>query len=344
MIEYVYVRTPDAAELAELKRMTRQEVGRVSQRAQMILLSAQRRTVPEIAGIFDVEYTTVRKWIRRFDAAGPAGLYDEPRSGRPHKLTRTIHDKLLRMIQQDPEQSGYQATFWTVAMLVLAIADQLRIHVSQSAVRQALHRARLAWGRPRLAMPPKTDPDKAAKQWAIAQAVVEAGPEAAVLYADESRIELLPLVRAMWHWVGQQIRVPTPGSNVVRDVFGALNIRTGQWTYLVREHMYKEDFIVFLEHLLAVYATGVVILIVDNYSSHTAGVVCTWLEEHPRLRLYYLPKYCSHLNPVENIWLRLKGQIAANRLYGSMQRLLDAVDTFFCDMTPQLALNWADAG
>ncbi len=343
MIDYVYVRTPNDDELQELKRMTRQEIGRVAQRAQMILLSAQRRTVPEIARIFEVEYKTVRKWIRRFNAAGPGGLYDEPRSGRPHKLSETVRDKLIEMIQQDPERAGYQATFWTVAMLVLALADQLRVQLSQSSVRQALHRARLAWGRPRLAMPPKTDPEKAAKQWAIAQAVVDAGPEAAVLYADESRIELLPLLRAMWHWVGQQIRVPTPGSNIVRDVFGALNIRTGQWTYLVREHMYKEDFIVFLEHLLAVYTTGVVILIVDNYSSHTACVVQTWLEEHPRLRLYYLPKYCSHLNPVENIWLRLKGQIAANRLYGSMQRLLAAVDNFFHDMTPQLALTWADA-
>ena len=61
----------------------------------------------------------------------------------------------------------------------------------------------LSWGRPRLAMPDKVDPEKAAKQWAIAQAVVEAGPEATVLYADESRIQLLPLLRAMWHWVGE---------------------------------------------------------------------------------------------------------------------------------------------
>ena len=38
MIEYVSVRTPSDAELHELKRMTRQEIGRVSQRAQMILL------------------------------------------------------------------------------------------------------------------------------------------------------------------------------------------------------------------------------------------------------------------------------------------------------------------
>jgi transposase len=343
MIDYVYVRTPSDEELQELKRMTRQEIGRVSQRAQMILLSAQQRIVPEIARIFDVEYKTVRKWIHRFDAHGPAGLYDEPRSGRPRKMTENVQDELVDMVQQDPERYGYQATFWTVAMLVLAMAEKLQIHLSSSTVRQTLHRARLAWGRPRLAMPGKTDPEKAAKQWATAQAVIEAGPQAAVLYADESSIELLPLIRSMWHWIGQQIRVPTPGSNVTRSVFGALNIRTGQWTHLVREHIYKEDFIAFLEHLLEVYATGIVILIVDNYSSHTAGDVKTWLVEHPRLRLFYLPKYCSHLNPVESIWLRLKGTIAANRLYGSMQRLLDAVDTFFCDMTPELALAWADA-
>ena len=85
-------------------------------------------------------------------------------------------------------------------------------------------------------------------------------------------------------------------------------------------------------------------MIVDNYSSHTAGLVKDWLAEHSRLQLFYLPKYCSHLNPVENIWLRLKGQIAANRLYGSLQRLLDAVARFFDDMTPELALTWADAG
>jgi hypothetical protein len=39
----------------------------------------------------------------------------------------------------------------------------------------------------------------------------------------------------------------------------------------------EKDFIVFLEHLLTVCADGTMILIVDNYSSHTAGVVKAWL-------------------------------------------------------------------
>jgi hypothetical protein len=51
-------------------------------------------------------------------------------------------------------------------------------------------------------MPQKTDPEKAAKQGQLAKAVVEASQETVILYADESRVQLLPLLRAMWYWVG----------------------------------------------------------------------------------------------------------------------------------------------
>jgi transposase len=247
------------------------------------------------------------------------------------------------MMQTTPEQEGYRTTLWTVAVLALALTHRLKTAFSVSVIRRALHHIGLRWGRPRLDMPQKTDPEKAQKQWVIVKAVVTAPPEAVILYADESRVQLLPLIRAMWHWVGQQIRIPTPGSNVTRTLFGALNIRSGQWTYLVRKRMRKEDFIAFLEHLLVTYPDVPIILIVDNYSSHTAHLVRDWLATQERLDLYYLPKYCSHLNPVEGIWLRLKNKIAANRLYGSMQSLLEAVDRFFSEMSPERALIWAAA-
>jgi len=339
----LYARQPTDEEIQELKRMTRRAVGRVSRRAQMILLSVRRVGVPEIARLFEVTRTTVRFWIRRFDAEGPPGLYDRERSGRPRKATPGVIDAIVKMVQDDPQKEGYVATFWTVAMLTLALVNKLKVKLSPSALRETLHQMGLRWGRPRLGMPEKVDPEKAQKQWAMVKAVVEAPVEAAILYADEARVQLLPLVRAMWHWVGQQIRIPTPGTNVTRALFGALNIRTGQWTYLVRQHLRKEDFIAFLEHLLVAYPGIPIILIVDNYSSHTAHIVRGWLKEHPRLQLYYLPKYCSHLNPVEGIWLQLKNKIAANRLYGSMKLLLQAVDTCFNEMTPDKALTWAGA-
>jgi transposase len=341
----IYVRPLTDDEQAELKRMTRQAPGRVSQRAQMILLSAQRRTVPEIATIFAISRATVRFWIGQFEAAGPAALYDDPRSGRPRKLRADAEAALVHLLERDPMQvdASYLATFWTTAMLALVLTTQLHLQICRNTVRNALQRLKLRWRRPRLAMPRKTDPEKARKQWEIAQAVITAGPDAALLYADESRVQTLPLLRAMWQWLGQQVRVPTPGSNTTRALFGALNIRTGAWHYQVYRRMQKEDFIAFLEYLLTVYPTQLIILIVDNYSSHTAHDVADWLATHPRLQLHFLPKYCSHLNPVEPIWLQMKGQIAANRLYGSIKLVLAALDTFFARMTPAQALTWAAA-
>jgi transposase len=275
--------------------MIRQEVGPVSPRAEVISLSIRRKKIPELADFFEVSCAPVRFWIHRFNAYGPAGLYDQERSGRPRKVTPEV--------KEDTHKESYLATFWMVEMLVSAVSNRLKVTLSLGALRGALHQLGLRWGRPRLRMPNKADPEKAQKQWAIAKTVVEAPQNAAILYGDEPRIQLLPLIRVMWHWAGQQIRVPTPGTNVTRILFGALNIRTGQWAHLLRERIFKEDLVAFLEHLLIVYPGGPIILMVDNFSSRTARLVREWLEKHARLQSYYLPRYCSHLNPIEGIWL-----------------------------------------
>lgn len=86
----IYVRALDKKEHLELKRIKRREIGRVSQRAHMVLLSAQRWAVPDIANLFEVSQATVRAWIRKFEALGPQGLYDDDRSGRPRKKAVNI--------------------------------------------------------------------------------------------------------------------------------------------------------------------------------------------------------------------------------------------------------------
>jgi len=105
------------------------------------------------------------------------------------------------------------------------VGARLQVHLSLSAIRGTLHQIDLRWGRPRLGMPEQVDPEEAQKQWAMVKAVVDAPPETVILYADESRVQLLPLIGAMWHWVGQQVRIPTPGTNVSRALFGALETR-----------------------------------------------------------------------------------------------------------------------
>ena len=79
----IFVRSLQEAERRELKRLARREVGRVSERIRMILLSSRGYTVPQIAAIFECDEATVRSWIERFEAGGVEGVRDRPRAGRP---------------------------------------------------------------------------------------------------------------------------------------------------------------------------------------------------------------------------------------------------------------------
>src|SRR2546423_12874841 len=72
-------------ERREVQQVSRQAVGRVALRAQMVLLCARGYRVPQIAQIHDCGEDVVRLWLHRYHAAGIAGLADEPRSGRPPK-------------------------------------------------------------------------------------------------------------------------------------------------------------------------------------------------------------------------------------------------------------------
>ncbi len=79
----LYARTLTDEERQRLRRMARQEVGRVSQRALIVLLSEKHKSVPELAAWFDTSRATVRFWIHRFNISGLSGLYDAERCGRP---------------------------------------------------------------------------------------------------------------------------------------------------------------------------------------------------------------------------------------------------------------------
>ena len=129
------LRQPTAEEHCELKRMTRQEIGRVSQRAQIILLVAQGRTYAETGRIFATSNVVVRYWIARFNAEGPVGLFDRFRSGRPRKATPEVVSAIDKIIREDPKEVGQLATFWTVAMMALALVGRLGLKISPSTVR-----------------------------------------------------------------------------------------------------------------------------------------------------------------------------------------------------------------
>ena len=323
-----------------LERVRRRAVGRVSQRAHMVLLSARGYTVEQIAEIFGVGEDVVRKWLHRYEREGPLGLDDRPRPGRPPKerLARHIVDA---QASNPPCNGGLVQGCWTAGLLAVFLATRFRLSLSTASVRRYLHRAGWRWARPRLAPAThaprgqrKEDPAAALKLARLAQAIAST---ATLLYLDECDLHLLPVIRACW-MKGPRLRVPTPGQNAKRALFGALNARTGQVHHLVRPRKRAAHFVEFLDTLAAAYPAGEVILALDNVITHDAKLVRAWLArpEHARFRFLWLPKYSAHEhNPIERVWGLMKDAVAANRLHGSIDRLVDEADRFFASTSFQ---------
>ncbi len=62
----------------ELAQVSRQAVGRVALRAQMVLLAARGYSVPRIAEVHDCGQDVVRLWLHRYSEEGVHGLEDTP--------------------------------------------------------------------------------------------------------------------------------------------------------------------------------------------------------------------------------------------------------------------------
>src|SRR5690349_20892382 len=134
----------------ELRRVSRQAVGRVALRAQMVLLSDRSFSVPQIAEIHDCGEDVVRTWLHRYQERGIAGLEDEPRPGGPPKdpMARHVVDA---QASQSPECSGHVQSCWTVRLLTAFLATRFRLVLSPATVRRLLHEMGWRWARPCLA-------------------------------------------------------------------------------------------------------------------------------------------------------------------------------------------------
>src|SRR5215210_1605020 len=133
-----------------LERLRRRAIGRVSQRAHMVLLSARGYTVRQIAEIFELGEAVVRPWLHRYEQTGPAGLDDRPRPGRPptDRLARHVVDS---QSSNPPPNCGLVQTCGTVGLLTTFLAARFGLSLSLSSVRRHLKAAGWRWARPRLA-------------------------------------------------------------------------------------------------------------------------------------------------------------------------------------------------
>jgi Transposase and inactivated derivatives len=330
------VREPTEEEHEELKRMKRQEVGRVATRAHIILLSDRDYSAPQISEIHDVTGPMVYKWMDRFDEEGPSGLYDRDREGRPPKIDEEVEQEIERLLEENPAEKGENATRWTTDRIAEHLDRELGVDVHPETVREALNRLDYSWTRPRRKLPP-TDPEAYKERLeAIVEAVSRAGPDASVLVEDETTIKRFPPLRRQWQPVGKQRPVMVPTSNDDFTLYGTLDLTSGTTHARAYDKGRSDYTIQYLESLLEA-TTGEVLLIWDQAKWHTSKKVSRWLEKHDRIETHLLPVRSPEINPMEDLWRELKEQVAAC-LERSLDALLESAKQYLANLSGKQAL------
>ena len=159
------VHTLSDEEARALKRLHRQtNSADIRSRCDMILLSNEGLSPPQIAKRVRFSRYTVVRFIQRYEAEGLQGLYTKPRSGRPRRVTPEYEAKLLATVEKEPRSLGLPFSNWTPANMAEYLAAQTGIVISPRQVERylKLHDWRLR--RPVRTVKHKQDPDLVAEK------------------------------------------------------------------------------------------------------------------------------------------------------------------------------------
>jgi transposase len=270
----------------------------------LLLLCAAGRTPREVAGVLFCSRSSVYRIARAYRAGTltfEEGSERAPQQRRLRLLTPSLKRSVLALLKTAPRMLGWCRTRWSCATLAVELQVRRGIAVSAETMRHWLHEVGWEWKRAKLTAK-EDDPERVTKLARIRLAVEQLRAGAALFFADELDIHLLPKVGYQWMPKGKQVEVMTPGTNEKRYLAGALNVTTGRITHCV---WYRKQTGLFLELLDTLDRTHPAPLftqltvVVDNAQLHKAKKVQQWLTAHPRFEVLYLPTYCPRANPIE---------------------------------------------
>ena len=293
------------------------------QRASIILLSAERLPVMEVARRAGVSRPAVWRWQQRYAEAGIDGLLrDKTRKPGRTPLATAMVAKVLALTCSEPPGA---VTHWTGRAMAKMVGISLRaVQRIWQANRLQPHRLRT--------FKRSNDPAFASKVEDIVGLYMDPPCHAVVLSIDEkSQIQALDRTQP-----GLPLKPGKCGTmthdykrNGTTTLFAALNTLDG--TVVGRcmpRHTHKE-FVRFLNAVERVVPVGKVIhAILDNYATHKHPKVQQWLADHPRWVFHFTPTSASWINAVEGFFSAITRRRIRRGVFKSVPDLQDAINRY----------------
>src|SRR5215831_2601421 len=312
-------------ELLQLTEQQREELKQWAQsrtmpagdvlRARLILALADGWSYSEIKQKLHTSAPTISRWKQRFEREGIKGLEPQHKGSQPRVANAQVQARIARKTQQKPPDGS---THWSCRKMAEAMG------VSKSTVHRVWAQARLKPHRLERYMA-SDDPHFEEKAADIIGLYINPPQHAAIFCVDEKtaiqaldRLDpVLPLSPG---------RAERHGFEYYRhgtlSLYAALDVKTGKVHGMTASRHTSQEFIAFLEGLVARAGWAKQIhVVLDNLSAHKTRDVERFLADHPQLRFHFTPTYSSWLNQVELWFAKIQRDVIARGVFTSVADL-----------------------
>lgn len=305
--------------MAELQSVMRKQTGNaaLARRARCVWLCATGARRVDIRHALGCDDGFISRWTRAYAASGLAGLVSHHPGRAPARPVAKLEARVLDRTLKSKPRDG--STHWSSRKLAAELGD-----VSFSAVQRIWRKHGVRPHRLDTHMV-SDDPDfetKAAEVIGLylpppEHAVVFCVDEKTAIQALDRKDRQLPLSRGRAQSHGFEYK-----RNGTLSLFAALNTATGEVLGKTAERHTSEQFVRFLEDIVADHDEDQQIhVICDNVSSHKTALVETWLLLTPNVHIHYTPTYSSWLNQVEIWFAKIQRDVIARGIFPSTKDL-----------------------
>ena len=313
----VFVRELAPAEGNRPKRMAKTAKHQSTrQRAAILLASATRMSVPEIARMWRTDDSHVRKVIHEFNERGFDSLRPEYRGGRPRRLGADERKRVVAIAGARPDTQGVPLTRWSLARLAGYLAER-GIEVSPAHLSRVLAEAGLSFQRTR-SWKASPDPEYEAKaERVLALYEAEPGDGPVISFDQMGPISLRPTHASGWAKRGrpERRRATFSRRHGVRYVLGALDVHADRLRTRLRPRRSGAETLAFMRQLRLCYPARLRIhWIQDNLSANWTPDVRRFAAAN-KIELVPLPTYASYLNRIESHFLPIAEFVVNNADY-----------------------------
>lgn len=186
----------------ELNQFRALASSRDSEKALMVLLSSEGKTVAQISESLKRNPHTVRDWLKRYNANGIKGLTRKYSPGRPDEKRAKIKAHIQAILMSPPTGHGYQDHVWSVPLIKHDVSLKLGFSVSGDTVTRALNDMGYSYKRPAKTVPARA-PDKKEKVARVTSMIegikeILSKGEVDVYALDESHFSTEPYLVRGW--------------------------------------------------------------------------------------------------------------------------------------------------